>query len=154
VTTVLQQPNDLKKQIAGLADRAELTDLLYRLGAALDERRFEDLRGIYSDRAEFEFSDRAEIGDLASAIANAEQMAKHFEHTHHVITNPIIELNGDSATIRANLVATHVFRNDRPGEHYDAGMVYRFTAIRTAAGWRLSHVKLQRIWSNGHWDAG
>jgi 3-phenylpropionate/cinnamic acid dioxygenase small subunit len=153
VTLVLQQPNDLHRQIADLTDRSELTDLVYRLGAALDERRFEDLRTIYSDQARFEFSDNPEIGDLDSAIANAEKMATHFEHTHHVITNPIIELNGDSATIRTNLVATHVLRNTRPGEHYDAGMVYRFTAVKTAAGWRLSHVKLQRIWSNGRWDA-
>jgi hypothetical protein len=144
---------ELSSQLKELTDRSELVDLLYRLGAALDEKRYDDLRTIYSDRAGFEFADTADVGDLETAIDNAKKMGKHFAHTHHVMTNPIVEIDGDNATVRTNLIATHVYRDDKPGEHYDVGIVYHFMAVRTARGWRFSHVKLQRIWSNGRWDA-
>jgi len=145
--------NELQIQIKKLTDRSELIELVYRLGAALDEKRSEDLRTIYTDQAVFEFSSNPDIGDLESAIDNANKMGKHFAHTHHVMTNPIVELDGDSATVRVNLIATHVYRDDEPGLHYQVGIVYRFMAVRTALGWRFSHVKLKQIWSNGQWNA-
>jgi hypothetical protein len=144
---------EVRSQVENLADRSELIELLYRLGATLDEKRLDDLRTIYIAQAVFEFSDNPERGDLQSAIDNAGKMGRCFARTHHVMTNPIVDLNGDNATLRANLVATHVYREDKPGEHYDVGMVYHFRAIRTVHGWRFSHVKLERIWSNGDWDA-
>lgn len=118
----------------------------------MDEKRSEDLRTIYTDRAVFEFSNNPDIGDLEAAVDNAKKMGEHFARTHHVMTNPIVDINGDNATVRANLIATHVYRDDKPGAHFDAGMVYHFMAVRTAQGWRFSHVKLERIWSNGRWD--
>jgi hypothetical protein len=145
--------NELQIQIKELTDRAELIELIYRLGAALDEKRPEDLRTIYTDQAVFEFSNKPDIGNLESAIDNARTMNKHFARTHHVITNPIVQLDGDTATVRANLIATHVYRDDEPGLHYEAGIVYHFLSVRTAQGWRFSGVKLKQIWSNGHWDA-
>ena len=62
-----------------------------------------------------------DIGDLESAIENAKKMGNHFTRTHHVMTNPIVELNEDNATVRANLIATHVYRGDKPGMHYEVG---------------------------------
>jgi hypothetical protein len=69
----------------------------------------------------FEFSDNPDIGDLEFAIENAKKMGNHFTRTHHVMTNPIVELNEDNATVRANLIATHVYRGDKPGVHYEVG---------------------------------
>ncbi len=37
--------------LQALADRAEIEDLVHRLGASLDERRFDDLRGILVEGA-------------------------------------------------------------------------------------------------------
>jgi SnoaL-like domain len=145
--------NELQSQIKTLVDRSEITELLYRLGAVLDEKRPEDLRTIYTDQAVFEFSGNPDIGDLPSAIDKAKMMGKHFARTHHAMTSPIVELDGDTATVRSNLIATHVYRDDEPGLHYEAGMVYHFIAVRTAQGWRFSHAKLKQVWSNGQWDA-
>jgi hypothetical protein len=145
--------NELQSHLKELTDRSQLINLLYRLGAVLDEKWSEDLRTIYTDQALFEFSDNSDIGDLESAIDNAKKMGKHFARTHHVMTNPIIELNEDNATVRANLIATHVYQDDKPGVHYEVGMVYHFMSVRTAQAWRFSHVKLKQIWSNGQWDA-
>jgi 3-phenylpropionate/cinnamic acid dioxygenase small subunit len=132
-----------------LRDQSEITTLLYQLGAALDEKRFDDLREIYTPQAVFDFAGSPKTGDLDSAIAGGKDMGARFAHTHHVMTNPIVELNGDTARVRANLIATHVYRADAPERHYTAGMVYHFTAVRIPDGWRFSHVKLERIWRSG-----
>jgi hypothetical protein len=69
--------------------------------------------------------------------------------THHVSTNHMIEIDGDTAKARAYLIAIHVFdrtanaRNARAGGWYDAELV------RTDAGWRFSGVRLSIVWTTG-----
>jgi hypothetical protein len=41
----------LERQLAELADRHEITDLLYRFGASLDDRRFDEMRSLFVDAA-------------------------------------------------------------------------------------------------------
>jgi hypothetical protein len=72
-----------------------------------------------------------------------------FERTQHVLTNLVVAVEGDRATVRANLIAVHVHRAGEPGVHFDMGGWYRFAARRTADGWRLSHVRLTPVWTAG-----
>jgi SnoaL-like domain len=75
-----------------------------------------------------------------------------------VITDVLIELDGDTAEARANLVAT--FAADRPGSHLlingveqadsylTIGGRYRFGAVRTEGGWRLGRIESETLWSS------
>ncbi len=42
-----------------------------------------------------------------------------------MITNLLIDLDGDRAKVRANLIATFVHRADAPGAHFDIGERYQ-----------------------------
>jgi len=74
------------------------------------------------------------------------------DRTHHVITNLLIDLDGDRAKVRANLIATFVHRADAPGAHFDIGERYQFEAVRTPQGWLLSRVHVSPVWTSGSRD--
>jgi SnoaL-like domain len=59
-----------------------------------------------------------------------------------VITNVLIDLDGDRAAVRANLVVT--FADDAISSQQ--GERYRFEATRMPEGWRLSSVEVEPVW--------
>ncbi|WP_169744382.1 nuclear transport factor 2 family protein [Spirillospora albida] len=120
-------------------DRHELTDLVTRLGLWLDEHRFDEARTVFTEDAEA----RTPGGTARGLDALVRQASRnHGVPTQHFITNPLIEIDGEEATIRANLLV--VFAGE--GERRVLGERYDLRARRTAAGWRLSRVGVRPIW--------
>nr|WP_273378444.1 nuclear transport factor 2 family protein [Actinopolymorpha pittospori] len=114
-------------------------------GRWLDEKRFDDTRSIFTEDATGEFPS----GPVRGADALADQALRNhrdYERTQHVTTNVLIEVDGDNATVGANLVATLVPRADVPDSRLTIGERYRFEAVRTAAGWRFSRVEVRPVW--------
>jgi SnoaL-like protein len=148
-------PNPLEERLQRLNDRQEITDLVTRLGLMLDEKRFDAARSILADDVSVQTPGGSALGSEA-VVAQARR--NHSVRTQHAITDVLIDLDGDRAEVRANLIVT--FAPDRPGarlvvgdaEHQDSfftlGEVYRFEAVRTADGWRLSRIGTDRLWSS------
>jgi hypothetical protein len=124
-----------------MIDRAEIADLTARLGACLDEHRFDDLRALFTEDATASTPGGTAEGRDA-VIAQATRNHAAYDHVHHLITNVLVDLDGDEATVRANLVATFV----RDSPELVLGAIYRFGARRTAAGWRLAGVRVEPLW--------
>jgi 3-phenylpropionate/cinnamic acid dioxygenase small subunit len=141
-------------QLQELGDRQAIADLIARLGLMLDDKRFDEFESILDDHVTVKTPGGSAQGREAVA---AQARRNHTVRTQHVITNVLIELDGDRARARANLTAT--FAPD-PGsrllingeEQRDSfltlGEVYRFTAARTATGWRLSSIETEPLWSS------
>jgi hypothetical protein len=137
-----------------LGDRLAIADLIARLGLMLDEHRFDEAASILDDEVTVKTPGGSAQGREAVA---AQARRNHTVRTQHVITNVLIELDRDRAQARANLTAT--FAPD-PGsrlvingkEQRDSfltlGEVYRFGAVRTADGWRLSRIETEPRWSS------
>lgn len=141
----------LREQVQKLVDRGEITDLISRLGLLLDEKDFDSARSVFTEdvSAKFPAGHIQGVDDLAES---GRQNIGPFAAVQHVITNLLIALDGNRATARANLIATHVHRAADPGSHFDSGVVYHFGAVRTPDGWRLSSMELEHVWSAGTAD--
>jgi 3-phenylpropionate/cinnamic acid dioxygenase small subunit len=126
-----------------LADRAELTDLLTRQGLWLDERRFDETASIFTEDATVETPGGRAEGRQA-LTDQAKRNHARFARTQHVTSNVLIDVTGDRATLRANLIATFV--RDEPVPDFTLGERYRFDAVRTAEGWRFSRVEVTPVW--------
>ncbi|MFD0683998.1 nuclear transport factor 2 family protein [Actinomadura fibrosa] len=120
-------------------DHDQLTDLVTRLGRWLDEKRFDEARTV--------FTEDAEAHTAGGTSRGVETLAEHARRNHqvptqHYITNPLIEVDGDRASISANLLV--VFAHEEGlrvvGEVYDLG------AVRTDAGWRIARVGARMVW--------
>ncbi len=145
----------LSDRLQRLDDREAIAQLITRLGLMLDEKRFDDASSILADDVIVQTPGGAAHG-FEAAVAQARRT--HSVRTQHAISDVLIELDGDRARARANLIVT--FAPDRPAsrlvvgdaEHPDPyltlGEVYRFEAVRTEDGWRLGRIASERLWSS------
>ncbi len=137
-----------------LADREELTDLIYRLGVSLDEGTFDEMKSILSEDATALTPGGSAEGREA-VIAQAARNHSAELRIQHVITNVLVGLRGDRAVIRANLIGTFAPRAGEseariaPEPQYTVGEIYHFEAVRMSQGWLLSRVEATPVWAVG-----
>ena len=139
-----------------LSDRAEIIDLVARLGACLDEARFDDMSGLLVEEATVR-TPGGEAEGRAAVVAQAARNHPAEQRSQHVITNVLVDLDGDRATARANLVVHISVAGDRPAiatapvpaPRAGLGEVYHFGLARTPAGWRFTRVEIDPVWLSG-----
>jgi SnoaL-like domain len=140
-------PGGVPPALVQLADRDEITRLVYRLGACLDEARFDDMRHLFVDDSVASTPGGVAEG-IDALIAQASRNHSPDAAIQHLITNVLVDLEGDRATVRANLLVTFA-RPDPDAEAPSAlAEVYRFVARRSSSGWRLARVEAQPIWAS------
>jgi 3-phenylpropionate/cinnamic acid dioxygenase small subunit len=134
--------------LARLQDRADLADLLARQGMWLDDQHFDEAAAIFTGDATVHTQSGQSQG-LQALTAHAERIHAQFGAVQHVTSNVLIDLDGDRATVRANLVA--IFVRDAAAQEpvLRVGERYRFEAVRTPEGWRFSSVSLTPVWRSG-----
>jgi ketosteroid isomerase-like protein len=144
----------LRDQVRWLVDRAEIDDLVDRFSRDLDDftrdRRSFDVawvRRYFTDDATVAYPVGSASGAAAiAALIDGTGMAP-FQRTQHVTANHLVELDGDRAAVRFNLIATHVLAKD--GTHFTVGDYYEGTVLRTAEGWRFTDQSLTVTWTDG-----
>ena len=113
-----------------LIDRQDISDLVSRLGLWLDgETTLEQGRAILADDVSISTPGGAVQG-LERAVEQAAR--NHTEKTQHVITNVLVEVDGDVASAGANAIIT--FPDRTLTERY------AFETRRTPEGWRLTKI--------------
>jgi SnoaL-like domain len=146
-------------QLVTLADREEITDVVSRLGACLDDGRFDDLRSLLVEDATAR-TPGGEARGRDAVVAQASRNHRPDQPIQHVITNPLIELDGDRATVRANLVVhfAQPLEEGLPGLapplQFTLGEVYRIAVVRTPDGWRLARIETTPVWASGTLPSG
>lgn len=153
----------LRGQVRQLMDRAEIGDLIDRFSRDLDDRTRDGrpfdpawARGYFTEDAGVEYPVGSATGvEAVAALIDGKGMAP-FQGSHHVTANHLIELDGDRAGVRFNLIATHVYRDDqrrrRPedaGDLFVAGDYYEGEVVRTERGWRFRRQTLHVVWTDG-----
>ncbi len=137
-----------------LVDRAEIDDLVAGLGAVLDEGRFEDMAELLVEEATARTPGGVAEG-RAAVVAQARKNHRPDYAIQHVISDVLVDLDGDRADVRANLVVS--FAQDgpvvapavAPPVTYALGEVYRFEVVRTGDGWRFACVETVPVWMSG-----
>jgi hypothetical protein len=144
------------ERVLQLTDRNEITDLVYRLGVALDECGFEEMRSLLTEDATASTPGGTARG-RAALVAQAERNHPPDERIQHVITDVLVDLDGegDRARVRANLLVHFAPAEDTSGSApaptvtCTQGQVYRFEVVRTTDGWRFSRVETTPVWMSG-----
>jgi hypothetical protein len=156
-------------QLRGLVDRAAVGELLDRFILALDEHDLDDgwLRTIVTEDVRFEFPLGRHEG-VDGLAAYLERPMAAFEDTQHLTSNAVVDVDRDRATLKANMIATHVHPPDhraggdagplvllgsrsdgRAREVLVIGTHMDGEARRTEAGWRLRRLTFRLSWILG-----
>lgn len=143
-TTTTARPDRLQE----FADRADLAHLLARQGLWLDELRFDETAEIFTADATATTPGGQAKGREA-LIDQARRNHSRYELTHHTTSNVLIDLDGDRAVVRANLVAYLIRDAAEPEPTLTLGSRYRFEAVRTEQGWRFTSVEAIPVWRFG-----
>ncbi len=121
-----------------MTDRQDITDLISRLGRWLDDKDFGDARSVLTENVTVS-TPGGQAEGIDRVVAQASR--NHQVPTQHLITNVLVDLDGDSATATANLLVTFAGSVlERQGERY------RFGVARTPDGWRLSRISVTPVW--------
>jgi len=133
------------------ADVVEIEQLLYRYARAIDAKDWKALGEVFTPDARIHYAVErgAELtaGQLQAWLGQAMRI---FKVTQHVVTNPLVELQGDTARCSSYLTATHLqVRRDGVLVRTTEGSRYSDALVRGPEGWRISARKLERTWVDG-----
>jgi len=134
-------------------DVVAIEQLLYRYARAIDAKDWKALGSVFTADARIHYA--VERGAELSAAELQGWLGKAmriFKTTQHVVTNPLIELAGDSARATSYLTATHLqVRLDGTTARTTEGSRYFDTLVRTGEGWRIASRRLERTWVDGEY---
>jgi len=127
--------------IRELADRAELADLVARHSLWIDEGRWDETDRIFTEDVAVK-SPRGEARGIEALLALVQRGHDTFARTLHAKSNLVIDLEGDTAAVRAHDLA--VFVVDDASVAVAAGVAH-YGARRTADGWRFSSLEIAPV---------
>jgi 3-phenylpropionate/cinnamic acid dioxygenase small subunit len=125
-----------------LQDRADVADVLFRYGSSLDEKDWARLETCFIPEATGVLAGGLRLEGYVAIEEAVRAALAAYDRTHHLISNCEVQVSGDTARLRANLLATHLLQ----GGNFVVGGVYREELVRTADGWRISHHVLDALW--------
>lgn len=134
-------------QYAAAVHRIEVASLLDRYLIALDTGRLDDVwaESLFAGRAVVTFPVGGHEGLDGLAAFHRDALAK-FDRTQHLNSPALVDLDGDRATLRANLISTQVLPSQ---ELFVTGTSVHGEARLTAHGWRLCVLSFRLIWKTG-----
>ena len=143
-------------ELQRLLDRDCIIALMSRYFATID-----DANRLDAEWAQSIFSDDIRVEHRGFTLEGIEDLAvgnrfvrDGWDRTFHISTNVQVELDGDKAHLRAQLLAIHVHPESTPPEPYIIANVFEADVLRTLDGWRLKTLNLRPVWSSGqsHFD--
>lgn len=137
-------------------DRNAVTDTVYRYAWGIDTRDWALYRSIFADRVAIDFTSynpTSVAAEMAADdwVANLIPLFTGLDATQHTMTNPLVDIDGDTARCRMYMQAVHMFTED-PDPEFTIGGYYDDQLVRTTNGWRLNAVTLTVTWRRGNPD--
>lgn len=130
------------------ADRVELAELVSRLGRWLDDPASTDPAAVLADDVTVHSPGGIAHG-RDRVVAQARRTHDAYV-TQHLMTDVIVDLADGEAKLTANLLVSFLGAgDDEPTPAWQSGSRYRFSARRTDAGWRLTHIEVAPVWQIG-----
>src|ERR1700730_1259293 len=134
----------------GIEQRLRIADVLYRYATALDARDWELLAQVFAEDAIYSIGAHGEIRGVSAIAARIAELIGGYESTQHLVTNPVIEVDGTHARSTSYVRAYHHWTgDDRSRNKMELGGVYRDELVSTAHGWRITHRVLEVRWKEG-----
>jgi hypothetical protein len=139
-----------------IEDRLAVVEVCTRMAWHADQREWDALAAIFADKVRLDYTslNGGEPADLTpEQIVDAwKQAFAPLESTQHLVTNHLVDIDGDEAVCTAAFQATHRANAAHGGALWTLGGTYRFDLIRVGSGWRISGVRMTAAWGDGNRD--
>ncbi|MFJ5261684.1 nuclear transport factor 2 family protein [Streptomyces sp. NPDC088387] len=141
--------------MSSVADRLDIIDTCTRMAWFIDTREWDSLESVFADEVTLDYTslnggEPAVVTGKGLVGAWSGLLGK-FDTTQHLLTNYLVDVDGDTAVATAMFQATHRMPNDHGGPLWTLGGKYRFDLVRTAAeGWQISAIVMTATWADGN----
>ena len=135
-------------------DFIAITQKLYEYALGVDTRDWELYRSIFCEQVTADF--RSYDGETHATFAADDWVAglkaqfTGLDATQHVMTNPIVDIDGDTARCRMYMQAEHFLQNSSGSSDFAIGGYYDDRLKRSDTGWLIESVTLNVFWSRGN----
>ncbi len=134
-----------------LVDRVDIIDTLLRYATSVDTRDWNLLLKAYTDEIEV---DMLSIGMEEVKTMSAKEFGEMieravmiFDSTQHLLSNHVVNIDGDRATHVAYVQAQHFRMEGAEAKAVTMGGYYSNCLIRTPEGWRINKYKITITWT-------
>ena len=133
------------------SDLLEIQQLIYRYAWLIDTRHFDGLDQVFAPGAEVHYNVFGGVKEAWPAVKGFLRMGLALHRvTQHQMSNPLVELSGDTASARTygNLVHVQELLDGKPS-YVVQHAIYHDTLARRAEGWRITSRRLDNLFVQG-----
>jgi uncharacterized protein (TIGR02246 family) len=128
-------------------DHEKIQQLIASYAYARDTRDYDSLMICFTSDATTVYAGHSDVLKGHEQIkAHMKRALEPLEVTQHLFTNFIIETDGDSGTVKCDILAQHICK----GEKYMAGGKYDVDVRRSSDKWQIARVSARSVWSEGN----
>ena len=140
-------------------DKLMIAETIYLYAIGIDTKDFDLYGSIFADQVNIDFSSYEGSSVPETTVLTRDQWVSRVRPlftglaaTQHSMTNPVVNIDGDTASCRMYMQAHHVFEPEKEDSWFTIGGDYDDTLTRDAespSGWKLTGVKLTVLWRKG-----
>ncbi|NUT54325.1 MAG: nuclear transport factor 2 family protein [Saccharothrix sp.] len=119
-----------------------------------DRRDWDALLTVFADEVDLDYTSltggepgRVKAVDL---VAGWRAGLGGLDATQHLVSNHLVEVDGDRAVATAQFQAVHVLANPHGEPTWTLGGHYRFGLVRADGGWLIDAVTMTTTWASGN----
>lgn len=148
--------DDHSLKMAELINKSEVTGVVLGYFRALDEKNFDaqHLASIFTAEAKVTRPNGASLIGPKEIGTSHEKSFARFEGSQHLLAGHDVSIHGSKATVRANLVAMHMWQGGKtsannPENFFVAGGVVHCELVQTDGQWKISQISNDVVWRAG-----
>ena len=140
-------------------DKLMIAETIYLYAIGIDTKDFDLYGSIFADQVNIDFSSYEGSSVPETTVLTRDQWVSRVRPlftglaaTQHSMTNPVVTIDGDTASCRMYMQAHHVFEPEKEDSWFTIGGYYDDTLTRDAespSGWKLTGVTLTVLWRKG-----
>ncbi len=137
-------------------DTLEIVQVVMAFGIHADARRWDALEALFAPTVEADYTELTG-GEPARTtpshlVRGWKDFLPGFSGTQHLIGTPLVTLAGTSARAEAEVVATHVIRDESLDgrDTWTLGGRYEMRLRKIDGRWKIEGVKLFAVWQSGN----
>lgn len=145
-----------EEQIRVIIEKTQISDLLAKYFAAIDDKQLDKkiVENTFSKDAKIVRPDDVEIIGHDNIFEAHKNSFDRFKATHHLFTNFLIDIDGNNATLRANLIANHVWKGTESnvsidGKYFLANGIFYAKARNENNTWAICELRNRIVWRTG-----
>ena len=152
----MKAPAMNQNKLAELLSKSEITSVVNAYFRALDEHNFDPqcFAAIFTKDAEVIRPNGLSLSGPERISASHRQSFARFEGSQHVAAGHDISIDGSTATVRANLIAMHMWQGSRTDANskdnfFVAGGVIEAALVQVGDQWKISKISHAVTWRAG-----